>query len=105
MQKFDEGFFPRASKEVSSLIWSGIEVVITRRTRNAFAVDSGTWVRIPPTPPYENQVLYVVQDFFFLIQEKSCASAQGFFIYLNRAGGISLPLYGRVWPFLGELVR
>ena len=65
MQKFDEGFFPRASKEVNSLIWSGIEVVITRRTRNAFAVDSGTWVRIPPTPPYENQVLYVVQDFFF----------------------------------------
>lgn len=66
MQKFDEGFFPRASKEVNSLIWSGIEVVITRRTRNAFAVDSGTWVRIPPTPPYENQVLYVVKDFFFL---------------------------------------
>ena len=82
-------------------------MVITRRTRNAFAVDSGTWVRIPPTPPYENQVLYVVQDFFFLPKAGAwpCADPQGFFIYLNRAGGISLPLYGRVWPFLGELVR
>ena len=31
-------------------VWSRIEVVITRRTRNAFAGLAGTRVRIPPTP-------------------------------------------------------
>ena len=31
-------------------IRSRIEVVITRRTRNAFAGSAGTRVRIPPTP-------------------------------------------------------
>ena len=31
-------------------IWRSIEVVITGRTRNAFAF-TGTWVRIPPSPP------------------------------------------------------
>ena len=31
-------------------MWRRIEVVITGRTRNAFAF-RGTWVRIPPSPP------------------------------------------------------
>ncbi len=39
-------------------------MVITRRTRNAFAVDSGTWVRIPPTPPWNHSLAHIVQDFF-----------------------------------------
>ena len=31
-------------------IWTGIEGVVTSRTRNA-VVRKGTWVRIPPCPP------------------------------------------------------
>ena len=33
-----------------NFIWSSIEVVITRRTRNPLAL-RGPWVRIPPAPP------------------------------------------------------
>lgn len=79
MQKSDEGFFSDASKEVNRLLRSGIEVVITRRTRNAFAVDSGTWVRIPPTPPYENRSLVQCTRLFIFAE-----SGEGAVFYFVR---------------------
>ncbi len=43
------------------LLWSRIEVVITRRTRNAFAGSAGTRVRIPPTPLRKRTFLIILQ--------------------------------------------
>ena len=40
-------------------MWSCIEVVITGRTRNAFAF-RGTWVRIPPSPPKPKRAISVI---------------------------------------------
>ena len=44
-----------------NFIWSSIEVVITRRTRNPLAL-RGPWVRIPPAPPKES----ILQGCFFI---------------------------------------
>ena len=44
-------------------IWSGIEVVITGRTRNAFVL-TDTWVRIPPTPPEKDSDCDTIRVFF-----------------------------------------
>ena len=38
-----------SEERADKYIGSGIEEVITGRTRNAFVLQ-GTWVRIPPTP-------------------------------------------------------
>ena len=43
-----------ALKAYKTNIWRRIEVVITGRTRNALAL-TGTWVRIPPSPPNKNR--------------------------------------------------
>ena len=39
-------------------LWKRIEVVITSRTRNAVVL-TGTWVRIPPLPP-RNEELFAL---------------------------------------------
>ena len=45
-------FPPRFCYHINvAIIRRSIEVVITGRTRNAFAL-TGTWVRIPPSPPF-----------------------------------------------------
>lgn len=44
-----------------TIVWRRIEVVITGRTRNAFAL-RGTRVRIPPSPP-----VYCAAGFFFKV--------------------------------------
>ncbi len=49
-----------------NFIWSSIEVVITRRTRNPLAL-RGPWVRIPPAPP-KNSIL---QGCFFYMEKGS----------------------------------
>ena len=36
------------------IVWSGIEVVVTSLTRNQ-VVRKGTWVRIPPAPPKQEE--------------------------------------------------
>ena len=46
--------------------WRRIEVVITGRTRNAFAL-RGTRVRIPPSPLSKNPVTMQVSGFFSYI--------------------------------------
>ncbi len=42
-------------------VGSGIEAVITGRTRNAFG-GNATWVRIPPTPPQSVSDLETIQN-------------------------------------------
>ena len=52
----------------SDRVWhtrSGIEVVITRTTRNRL-IRKGPWVRIPPTPPKKSSKLKGLLDFPFL---------------------------------------
>ena len=46
-----------------NFIWSSIEVVITRRTRNPLAL-RGPWVRIPPAPPKKHpaRVLFYLYE-------------------------------------------
>ena len=56
------GRFLHPSPEVISL-WSSIEVVITRRTRNPLAF-RGPWVRIPPAPPKETLFAFFGKERF-----------------------------------------
>ena len=48
-----------------NFIWSSIEVVITRRTRNPLAL-RGPWVRIPPAPPKKS----ILPGCFFIYMKK-----------------------------------
>ncbi len=55
-----------------NFIWSSIEVVITRRTRNPLAL-RGPWVRIPPAPPEAKHPARVL----FYLYEKGLPSKEG----------------------------
>ena len=48
-------------------IWRGIEEVITGLTRNQFAVNRRTWVRIPSSPPKKSEKSDVIWLFGFFI--------------------------------------
>ena len=54
-----------------NFIWSSIEVVITRRTRNPLAL-RGPWVRIPPAPPEAKHPARVL----FYLYEKGLPSKE-----------------------------
>ena len=51
--------------------WRRIEAVITGLTRNQFAGNSGTWVRIPPSPPHYNPNLDTRLGLLLFVQKAS----------------------------------
>ena len=55
-------------------MWSSIEVVITSTTGNRVAVKSGPRVRIPPTPPEPQSLIYQGLRFFLVFSAFSWVS-------------------------------
>ena len=45
--------YRRLNIKLIKYLWSGIEAVITRTTRNRLTAKNRPWVRIPPAPPTE----------------------------------------------------
>ena len=86
-------FFSRIA--YNSNVWRRIEVVITGLTRNQFAL-TGTWVRIPSSPPFKKAALDLqvqlfcallgslwVYDCFFSLSLASSTLSPSFFRYAS----------------------